>query len=159
MLTPVLTTLAYVLHPDGQRVLMVHRTRRDQKFNGLGGKVEPDEDVVACVRRELAEEARIEVVSMRLRGTISWPGFGADGEDHFGFVFVVDVFTGTVPTSNDEGELLWVDIADVVEFRLDMWPGDRAWLPLVFDDQVPQFHGVSPYCDGRPLGWQYSVLP
>lgn len=83
------------MHPDGERVLMVHRIARpgDEqlgKYNGLGGKVEPGEDVVAGMKRELREEARIEVDAMRLRGTVSWPGFGRHGEDHFGFIFLVD---------------------------------------------------------------------
>ena len=60
-------------------------TKRDAdpalgKYNGLGGKLEPDEDVVAGLRRELREEAGIEISAWRLRGTVSWPGFGADGE-------------------------------------------------------------------------------
>lgn len=95
MMTPILTTLGFVMHPDGERVLMVHRIARpgDEqlgKYNGLGGKVEPGEDVVAGMKRELREEARIEVDAMRLRGTVSWPGFGRHGEDHFGFIFLVD---------------------------------------------------------------------
>lgn len=84
---PILTTLGFVMHPDGERVLMVHRIARlgDEqlgKYNGLGGKVEPGEDVVAGMKRELREEAAIEVDAMRLRGTVSWPGFGRHGEDH-----------------------------------------------------------------------------
>ena len=63
-MTPILTTLGFVMHPDGERVLMVHRIARpgDEqlgKYNGLGGKVEPGEDVVAGMKRELREEARI----------------------------------------------------------------------------------------------------
>ena len=78
-MTPILTTLGFVMHPDGERVLMVHRIARpgDEqlgKYNGLGGKVEPGEDVVAGMKRELREEARIEVDAMRLRGTVSWLG-------------------------------------------------------------------------------------
>ena len=43
-MTPILTTLGFVMHPDGERVLMVHRIARlgDEqlgKYNGLGGKV------------------------------------------------------------------------------------------------------------------------
>ena len=77
-MTPILTTLGFVMHPDGERVLMVHRIARpgDEqlgKYNGLGGKVEPGEDVVAGMKRELREEAAIEVDAMRLRGTVSWP--------------------------------------------------------------------------------------
>src|SRR5262249_9121308 len=63
--TPILATLGYVLSPDGRRVLLVHRNRRPDdahlgKYNGLGGKLHPDEDVVACLRREIREEADIE---------------------------------------------------------------------------------------------------
>lgn len=157
--TPIVGTLAYVV--DDDRVLMVHRTFRDDdehlgKFNGLGGKLEPGEDVVACIRRELREEASIEATSLRLRGTISWPGFGPNGEDWLGFIFVVDAFTGTPPESNEEGTLHWVRRDDMP--TLPMWEGDYLWLPLVFDDAVGQFHGVMPYSGGRPSGWSVTVL-
>lgn len=157
--TPVVATLGYVLSPDRSRVLMVRRSRdgdvHQGKYNGLGGKLEPDEDVVTCMVRELREEAGIEVTALRLRGTISWPGFGKDGEDWFGFVFVVDAFTGTAPDRNDDGPLEWVEISRLGE--LPMWEGDRHFLPLVFGDG-PAFHGVMPYRDGRPVSWSYTTL-
>ena len=159
--SPILTTLAFVRSPDGERVLMCHRSARvdDEqlgKYNGLGGKVERDEDVVAGIRRELREEACIEATSLRLRGTVSWPGFGRNGEDVLGFIFVVDAFTGDVPASNDEGTLTWVRIDGLGD--LPMWEGDRHFLPLVFDDSVAQFHGCLPYESGRPVGWTVSTL-
>ena len=162
MITPVLTTLAFVRHPDGERVLMVHRTARpgDEqlgKYNGLGGKLERDEDVVACLRRELREEAGIEATELRLRGTVSWPGFGRNGEDHFGFIFVVDSFTGEPPDHNEEGVLVWQPISALDE--LPMWEGDRHFLPLVFDPAIEQFHAVLPYVDGRPTGFSWTALP
>jgi 8-oxo-dGTP diphosphatase len=157
--TPILATLGYVLSPDGTRVLMVHRNARadDQqlgKYNGLGGKLEPGEDVHAGMRRELMEEAGITVEAMRLRGTISWPGFGKGGEDWFGFVFVIDRFSGEVPDRNAEGSLHWVAIEDVP--GLELWEGDRRFLPLVFDADPRPFHGVMPYRDGRMQAWSYS---
>jgi len=36
--------------------------------------------------------------------------------------------------------------------------GDRHFLPLVFDRDGRQFHGVMPYRDGRPVSWTYSLL-
>ena len=64
MYTPIIGTLGYVLSPDRERVLMVRRSRdgdlHQGKYNGLGGKLEPGEDVVACLVRELREEADIE---------------------------------------------------------------------------------------------------
>ncbi|WP_374558379.1 NUDIX domain-containing protein [Thermomonas sp.] len=157
--TPIVATLGYVLSPDRRRVLMIHRNARpgDQhlgKYNGLGGKLEPDEDVLAGLRRELREEARIECEAVRLRGTISWPGFGKHGEDWLGFVFVVDAFSGEPPGRNPEGTLEWVDADRLLE--LPLWEGDRHFLPLVFDADPRPFHGVMPYRDGRMVSWRYS---
>jgi 8-oxo-dGTP diphosphatase len=159
--TPILATLGYVFSPDGRRVLMVHRTARPGdahlgKYNGLGGKLEPGEDVVAGLEREIREEADLECSDIQLAGTISWPGFGKGGEDWFGFIFRVNRFTGTPPPRNAEGTLEWVEVERVPE--LPLWEGDHFFLPLVFDRTGPQFHGVMPYRDGRPAGWSYSVV-
>ena len=65
---------------------------------------------------------------MRLAGTISWPGFGAGGEDWFGFIFRIEQFRGTAFTENAEGTLEWVEVERVME--LPLWEGDRHFLPL-----------------------------
>lgn len=159
--TPILATLGYVFSPDGKRVLLIHRNARPGdphlgKYNGLGGKLDSLEDVVACMRREIREEAGIECGQMELRGTISWPGFGKDGEDWFGFLFRVTAYSGTVLDRNPEGDLEWVDVDRVLE--LPLWEGDRYFLPLVFDPVGRPFHGVMPYRDGKPVSWTYSLL-
>src|SRR5438876_3528994 len=107
-LTPTLATLGYVLSTDGKNVLLIHRNRRPDdahfgKYNGLGGKLEAAEDVVSGMRREIREEAGIECTSLHLRGTIGWPGFGKNGADWFGFIFLIDAWTGTPKTDNPEG--------------------------------------------------------
>ncbi len=157
--TPIVATLGYVLSPDGRQVLMLHRNSRPDdhhigKYNGLGGKIEPDEDVLAGMRREIHEEAGIVCDELQLRGTISWPGFGKHGEDWLGFVFVVTRFAGTPLERNPEGALEWVDVDRLHE--LPMWEGDREFLPLVFDGDPRPFHGVMPYRDGRMVSWRYS---
>src|SRR5215471_477070 len=113
--TPILATLGYVLSADGRQVLLVHRNRRPDdphlgKYNGLGGKLEAGEDVVAGMRREIREEAGLECESLRLCGTISWPGFGKGGEDWFGFIFRIDRFRGDPFAANAEGTLEWIDV-------------------------------------------------
>ncbi|WP_146909677.1 NUDIX hydrolase [Arenimonas daejeonensis] len=157
--TPILATLGYVLSPDGRRCLMVHRNARpgDQhlgKYNGLGGKLEADEDVLSGMRREIREESGLVCESLQLRGTISWPGFGKHGEDWLGFLFVIDRYSGQPPAANEEGDLEWVDI-DRLD-QLPLWEGDRHFLPLVFDGDPRPFHGVMPYRDGRMQSWTYS---
>ncbi|KAB7771126.1 NUDIX hydrolase [Xanthomonas maliensis] len=157
--TPIVATLGYLLSADGTQVLMVHRNARPGdhhlgKYNGLGGKLEADEDVLACMQREIREEAGVECGKMELRGTISWPGFGKHGEDWMGFVFLIRSFQGQPLTHNVEGSLEWVAI-DALD-QLPMWEGDRHFLPLVFDGDPRTFHGVMPYRDGRLQSWNYS---
>jgi 8-oxo-dGTP diphosphatase len=159
--TPILATLGYVFSPDGKRVLLIHRNANPNdhhlgKYNGLGGKLDPREDIVAGMRREIREEAGIECERLELRGTISWPGFGKTGEDWFGFIFGITAFTGTIVDQNPEGTLEWVDVGRVLD--LPLWEGDRHFLPLVFDPAGRPFHGVMPYRDGRPVSWTYSLL-
>lgn len=159
---PILATLGYVMSPDRRRVLMIRRDARpdDQhygKFNGLGGKLQCDEDVVAGMRREIEEEAGIRCDEIRLAGTVSWPGFGRAGEDWFGFIFRIERFSGSVVDRNAEGSLSWVALTDLSS--LPLWEGDRHFLPLVFADPLRQFHGVMPYQDQRPLSWSFSLLP
>src|SRR5262249_3469248 len=97
--TPILATLGYVLSPDGGQGLMVRRDRRPDdihfdKYNGLGGKLETGEDVASGMRREIREEAGLDCLSLCLRGTVSWPGFGKQGEDWFAFIFLIDRWQG-----------------------------------------------------------------
>src|SRR5262249_7679592 len=148
--TPILATLAYILSPDQKRVLLIHRNRRPEdphfgKYNGLGGKLDPLEDVVTGVRREVREEAGLECDTVCLRGPVSWPGFGKGGEDWFGFIFRVDRFHGDPLADNPEGSLEWIELDRVL--TLPLWEGDRFFLPLVFAADNRQFHGVLPYRD------------
>jgi 8-oxo-dGTP diphosphatase len=169
--TPILGTLIYVWNRDSNRVLLVHRIGRSNdeqlgKWNGLGGKVHADEDIVTSAQRELGEEANITATDLTLRGTISWPGFGPNGEDWFGFVFLATTWTGSVPDRNEEGPLHWVELDRVLlaahadagvraQSGLDFWDGDRYFLPLLFDDDHRPFHGVMPYAEGLPTSWSY----
>ena len=157
--TPTLATLGYVLSEDQRSVLMVHRNARQNdlhlnKYNGLGGKLEAHEDIATCMRREIREEAGIECLAMGLRGTISWPGFGKNGADWFGFLFLVTRYSGQPLARNPEGDLQWVALDALA--GLPLWEGDRLFLPLVFDSDPRAFHGVMPYRDGHMLGWSYS---
>ena len=159
--TPILATLGYVFSPDGKQVLLIHRNANPNdlhfgKYNGLGGKLDANEDIVSGMRREIREEAGIECEQLELRGTVNWPGFGKDGEDWFGFVFRITVFSGTPLANNPEGQLEWVNVDRVLE--LPLWDGDRFFVPMVFDPHGQPFHGVMPYRDGRPVSWSYSSL-
>lgn len=159
MYTPILATLGFILSPDGQRTLLIHRNKRGDdahlgKYNGLGGKVERQEDVFSCLRREVYEESGLVCEEATLRGTVSWPGFGRGGEDWFGFIYRIDRVSGTLRASCDEGELQWRRVDEL--HLLPMWEGDKYFLDMVFDHDPRIFYGCMPYLDGRPLSWSYS---
>ena len=158
MYEPIIGTLGYVLSPERTHVLLVRRTARPHdhhlgKYNGLGGKLRSDEDVLSGLTREIREEAGIECDEVRLRGTINWTGFGPAGENWLGFIFLVTRFSGTPFPANEEGELGWHSLDSL--HTLPMWEGDRYFLPLVFDDEPRIFFGHMPYRDGRPVSWHY----
>lgn len=158
---PIVATLGYLMSPDGQRVLMIHRNKRPDdlhygKYNGLGGRLEPGESVVGCMRREILEESGLVAEQMVLRGTISWPGFGKHGEDWFGFIFRIDSWSGEAHQGNHEGTLEWIAVGDVLD--LPLWESDRLFLPMVFEHSSTTFHGVMPYHAGRMISWSYDVL-
>jgi 8-oxo-dGTP diphosphatase len=157
--SPILATLGYVLSPDRTRVLLIHRNTLDDdyhagKYNGLGGKLEANEDVATGMRREIREEAGLDALDMTLRGTVSWPGFGKQREDWFGFLFLITHFTGTPLARTREGTLSWVAMETIA--TLPTWEGASHFLRLLFDNDPRPFHGVMPYDNGRMVSWSYS---
>ena len=161
MYTPIVGTLGYILSPDGKQTLLVHRNSRDEdhhlgKYNGLGGKMEEGEDVASCMKREIFEESGLTCTEMELRGTVNWPNFGPQGENWLGFIFLITAFSGEPFLKNSEGTLAWHQLKDL--HTLPMWPGDRHFLPLVFDKDPRPFHGLMPYEDGQPVSWSFSRL-
>lgn len=172
---PIVGTLAYLLDRSTDQVLMINRDARPDddhygKINGLGGKLEQDESAVGGIRREIREEAQLELTSVHLRGTITWSNFGPKREQWLAFVFLADGWTGTPPPSNEEGTLRWVPRAELVAAcaptgghaedtpALALWAGDRHFIPLVFDDDPRPFHGTMPYDGDQPLSWDYERL-
>ena len=170
---PIVGTLVYVLDRQKQKVLMIRRNAREDddhygKVNGLGGKLNQDESVVDCARREILEEAGIELNSLMLRGTITWSNFGPRSEEWLGFIFLSDSLSGTPLTNNEEGSLEWVSLSELLETcspdrvgtesHLPMWAGDHYFVPLVFDNDAQVFHGTMPYEGELPVSWSYERL-
>lgn len=123
-----LATLCYVKQ-DG-KTLMLHRIKKENdmhagKWNGLGGKLEPGETPEECAVREIQEESGLQVRSLRLHGIITFPAF--DGvDDWYTYLFTASDFQGSLIDS-PEGVLAWIDDRELLS--LNLWPGDRIFLP------------------------------
>lgn len=169
--TPVVGTLAYLLDPATDRVLIIRRNARPDddhfgKVNGLGGKVEVDEDIVSSARREVLEESGLTATELQMRGTVTFSDFGPNREQWLVFIFLVTSWTGECMTENNEGELEWVDRSLLLDAcqggpaatQLPMWPGDKHFLPFVFDSNQTSFHGTMPYDADAPVSWSYERI-
>jgi 8-oxo-dGTP diphosphatase len=115
---------------------MLHRVKKHEdthkgKWNGLGGKFEPGESPEECVIREVKEESGLEILNPRLHGFITFPMF--DGrKDWYVFLYTADKFKGELIDSK-EGRLEW--IPDEVIASLNLWDGDRIFIPWLMQDK------------------------
>jgi len=136
-------TLCFVF--NGGDVLLMKRAAHKRvfpnRYNGLGGHVERDEDPLTSARREIREESGLEVRDLRLRAVYNIDAGAASG-------IVLFVFTAASDErevcANSEGTLHWVapsELAqlDLVEDLPELLPRLLAMQP----DDVPLFVHVS----------------
>lgn len=139
---------------SGDDVLMLRKTTQNEhfgKWNGLGGKLEPDESPVQAAAREFGEESGVMVEAGRFRalGWILFPNFKSHkGEDWWVVVYDValtDAEKLRVPRETREGELQWIR-SELVP-KLALWEGDMLFLPRVLSGE--RVEGTIWYRDGK----------
>ncbi len=112
-------------HP---RVLLGMKKRGfgEGRWNGFGGKVSAEETIEEAAKREMREEAGIEVEKMDKVGILQFE-FKGDPEILQVHIFKADDFLGK-PEESEEMRPQWFNI-DEIPFK-DMWPDDIYWIPL-----------------------------
>jgi len=116
-----------IIH-NGDKVLLGMKKRGfgAGRWNGFGGKVDPGEAVEQAARREIKEEAGIEVKDMDKVGVINFEFQGKPG------ILEVNIFRSTdfigEPVESEEMKPQWFDI-DNIPFA-EMWPDDMHRFPL-----------------------------
>lgn len=122
------------------RLLAARRTAPEQfagQWEFPGGKVEPDEDDVEALQREVREELGVEVqVGAELEGPESdgWPI-----NDSAAMRVWLAVVTAGVPAAlQDHDELRWVSLQDTGELKELPWiPADRPIVDALLDTVIP----------------------
>ena len=160
----VLRTLCFVTHGDDVLLLRGAPDKRiwPNRYNGVGGHVEPGEDVRTAALREIWEETGLEVRDLRLRGVINIP---VDAHDNVGILLFV--FTATASTQDvhpsEEGTLKWVARDRLAE--LDLVEDLPTLLPrvLAMRDDEPLLFAHYHYDEQDRLninfGGNYSDIP
>jgi 8-oxo-dGTP diphosphatase len=148
------------------RILMLHARAKDGlpgKWNGLGGKLDAGESMKEACQREFQEEAFCEttVEQWRWLGQLYFPNFKSrKSEDWWVNVFVTDLTAAQasgIPLNDGrtpEGELQFLSPDKILE--LDLWEGDRHFLPYVFQ-RVP-FEGTFFYENGKCIRHEISAI-
>ncbi len=144
-------------HPDtGVREVLLLRGAPSKRlwanrYNGLGGHVEANEDVLSAARREVQEEAGVDAVDeLTLRGILH-----IDTGDSPGVV--VFVFHGEMQqrdvVATDEGQPEWINVARLAEYPLvdDLY----ELLPRVLEGDAMIYGQYTPGADDT-LRYQFT---
>lgn len=122
------------------------------KYNGLGGHVEQDEDVLAAAQRELVEETGLRGVHLVLRGVIHIDAGRDEQGDRPGVM--VFVFHGATDQralqATREGVAEWLPVAQLaamplVDDLVAVIPRALAPGPVFFGHYAPQPDGALTY--------------
>ena len=139
----------------GEQTLMLHRNKRSEdyhfgKWNGVGGKLQPGESPEDCARREILEESGLTVDWLRMRGIITFPLFDSV-DDWYVFCFEASGISGELRDSA-EGTLEWIENSELL--NLELWPGDRIFLPWL--NQEKFFSAKFVYVQGALQGHEVT---
>ena len=102
-----------------EQVLMLkgadHKRLWAKKYNGIGGHVELGEDIYGAARRELKEEAGLEVNPLWLCGSIMIDTGESTGIHLFVFK---GIYQGGNLQPSDEGTLEWIPVGNILDYPL-----------------------------------------
>ncbi len=125
------TTLLFLLKENQILLGMKKRGFGAGKYNGIGGKLEPDETVEQAMVRETQEEIGVTPTKYQKHGVLDFDMY-YKGEH---VLEVVHIFTATEfdgePQESDEMRPTWFMLDKI---PLDqMYQTDAKWLPLVLE--------------------------
>lgn len=100
------------------------------RWNGVGGKLQPNEAPEDGVAREVSEETGLKILNPIKKGILHFYYGTRYKVSWVAHVFSADSFSGLI-TPTREGSLHWFKI-DEIPYD-DMWPDDKHWLPMLLD--------------------------
>ncbi len=129
-------TLGFLIKEDKVLLAMKKRGFGVGKWNGIGGKLEINEDSESAMKREAYEEIGIEILSFKTAGTITF--YDSENVDYKKkplkvYLYLIDKWEGT-PKESEEMKPQWFDI-NSIPFE-SMWDDDKYWLKHVLSGKI-----------------------
>ena len=130
-----LTVLCLVYRDD--EILLQNRIKKDwQGYTLPGGHVEQGESITEAVKREMKEEAGLDIYEPKLCGVKQFP---IDDGRYIVFLYKTDKFSGEL-LSSDEGKMEWVKRSEIAKIET---VSDFELMLRVFDeDSLSEFQYV-----------------
>ncbi len=137
-------TLCFVM--NGDDVLLMkrapHRRIFPNRYNGVGGHIERDEDPLTSAKREILEETGLHVQDVRLRAVYNIDTGEANGIVLFVFTALSD--SREVVGDDNEGTLHWIPLNKLAELDLvEDLPVIIPHVAMMKADDAPLFIHVS----------------
>lgn len=127
-----LYTLIFV--KSNNKVLLGYKTRGlgVDLWNGFGGKVEKNESVLNCAKRELCEECNINAVDLKHIGVVRYDEVD-EKRISIVHIFICNKFNGNPSGSEEMNPIKWYLFNDIPYKQ--MWPDAVEWLPVALKEQ------------------------
>jgi len=129
------STLLFLLKDNQILLAMKKRGFGINRFNGVGGKPNPNENILDTAIRETQEEICVVPKNINQVATLDFTFKDNPDWDQQVLVYLTKEWDGK-PTETEEMKPQWFDI-DKLPFE-NMWPDDPFWLPLVLSGKKLQ---------------------
>ena len=140
-------TVVYLV--NGGQVLLL-RKRDDAKmlageWIGIGGKIDPGEDLYESAKREFLEETGLSIGNLLLQGTFTWfieSGSAEISNAGISHLITAISYTGEFVEQSSEGVLEWHAIGSVASLK-NLTSYQQGFLPDMLLDRKYFYSGIS----------------
>lgn len=129
------TTLVFLRQENEILLAMKKRRFGAGKWNGAGGKVEPDETYEQAAVRECQEEIGVTPIALRKVGELHF--FDLPDVEHYTHVYTTGEWEGE-PHESEEMAPRWFAENEIPYDT--MWPDDIYWIPMMLAGKL--FKGI-----------------